>query len=553
MEPAKLADLRQFFVAEVSDHLDEMEAALTELEAHPGDPARIHRIFQITHTLKGTAGSLGYKALAEIGHAMEDVLADLERSDAPAAGPVVLLLLEGADAIRHMLPDALAGIDRLHLTDEGLLGRLRSRGGQPPCDEAPSPRIERSSGDEIAPLDALQSTVRVDVAKLDRMVDLIGEITVGRSRIGQRVKALGGAEGAALLEDLEQTELLHAELEEVIRTARMVPVGPWLRQYAPMVRDVARAQGKEVRLVVQGGDVEADMAVLGRLRDPLTHLIRNAVGHGIEPPEVRRERGKDPSGTITLSAWYEGGGIALRITDDGAGLSRARIAARARGRGCALDPEALSAEELHRLVFEPGFSTAASVSDLSGRGVGLSAVRQRIEALRGSIRIESAEGAFASFTIRLPLTLATIEGLLVEAAEERYVIPLETVVECLDGGDLADRPTCLLNLRGRVLPCVSLRELFALEGPAPARQSVVVVRHDGRLGGLVVDALHGEGRTVIKPLGRLFRSIPGVAGSTILGDGRVALILDVVALLGQVAPRRAGPLALPPRTEPRTP
>jgi two-component system, chemotaxis family, sensor kinase CheA len=541
VDAAELNALRQTFVAETSDHLDELEAALTELEAHPGDRARIQQILQIAHTFKGTAGSLGYKALSEIGHAMEDVIEDLARRGAPAIGPVVFLLLEGADAARQMLSDALAGIDRLPPTAGALLRRLRSPDRQAPREQASSSQIKGSSRDEVTSMAARQRTVRVDVAKLDRMVDLIGEIAVGRSRIGQRVRELGGPDGAALLEDLEQTELLYAELEEVIRTARMVPVGPWLRQYASAVRDVARADGKEARLVIEGGDVEVDMAVLERLRDPLTHLVRNAVGHGIEPPEVRRARGKEPSGTITLSAWYEGGGIALRIADDGAGLCRAQIAAQARARGSALDPEALSAEALHRLVFEPGFSTAADVSDLSGRGVGLSAVRQRIEALRGSIRIESAEGAKASFTIRLPLTLATIEGLSVEIDQERYVVPLETVVECVDipEGELADGGRCMINLRGRALPCISLRELFDLEGPAPPRQSVVVVRHDEGLGGLVVDALHGEGRTVIKPLGRLFRGIPGVAGSTILGDGRVALILDVATLLRDVAPRRA--------------
>jgi two-component system chemotaxis sensor kinase CheA len=546
VDPADLEALRQTFVAEASDQLDELEAALTELEAHGGDRARIHQLLQIAHTFKGTAASLGYTALAAIGHAMEDVLAEAERRGAPEVAPVVLLLLEGADTARRMLPDALAGIDRLDSGAEALLARLRSGAGEGAREQDPMPPIERSPEGAGARRGAAQRTVRVDVAKLERMVDLIGEIGVSRSRIGQRARALGGAEGGALLDDLEQTGLLYAELEEVIRTARMVPVGPWLRQYARAVRDVARAHGKEARLAVEGGDVEADMAVLERLRDPLTHLIRNAVGHGVEPPEVRRERGKDPSGTITLSAWYEGGGVALRVADDGAGLSRARIVARARARGGARDPEALSAEELHSLLFEPGFSTAAGVSDLSGRGMGLTAVRQRVEALRGSIRIESAEGAFASFTIRLPLTLATIEGLSVEAGDERYVIPLETVVECLDlpGGELAGGRRRLLNLRGRALPCVSLRELFALEGPTPARQSVVVVGHGGGLGGLVVDALHGEGRTVIKPLGPLFRGVPGVVGSTILGDGTVALILDALKLLLDVAPRRERGAAL---------
>jgi two-component system chemotaxis sensor kinase CheA len=540
MDPADAEALRQTFVAEATEHLDEIEGALIELETRPADRALLQQIFRVAHTFKGAAGSLGLRALADLAHGIEDVIEDLEQRDAPARSEVCGLLLEGVDVAREMLSDALAGVDRLRPAAEDLLRRLKS-----PAQAAPYPRgralddagIRREHASRgHAPL----RTVRVEVAKLDRMADLIGEIAVGRTRIGQLIRKLGAAACAALLDDLEQAERHYAELEEVIQTVRMVRVGPWLQQYARAIRDMARAHGKEARLVVEGGDVEADMAMVERLRDPMTHLIRNAVDHGIERPEVRRERGKDPTGTVTLSAWHEGGGIALRIVDDGAGLSRAQIAGRARARGSAVDPEALSAEELYRLVYQPGFSTAGAISDLSGRGMGLAVVRQRIDSLRGSIRIESAEGAGASFTIRLPLTLATIEGLSVEAASERYVIPLDAVVECIDlpPGELSSGRLSVLNVRGRALPCAELRELFTLEGPPPQRRSVVVVGYDGQLGGLVVDALHSEGRTVIKPLGPLFQGIPGISGSTILGDGRVALILDVATLLGDVAPRR---------------
>jgi two-component system chemotaxis sensor kinase CheA len=451
---------------------------------------------------------------------------------------VCALLLEGADAAREMLPDALAGIDQLRPAATEVLRKLQQLTQSTPPEPTPA-----SLREEIRPAagggTSRPRTVRVEVEKLDRMVDLIGEIAVGRGRIVQQVRERGGPGIATLLEEIEQNERLYAELEDVIRTARVVPIGPWLQQYGHAIREIARHHGKEVRLVVAGGDVEADMAMIEGLRDPFTHLIRNAIDHGIEPPEVRKQRGKDPAGTITLSAWYEGRGIVLRIADDGAGLSHARIAAEARARGLALDPESLPTEELHRLVFEHGFSTASFVSDLSGRGMGLAVVRQRIEALRGLVRIESTEGHGASFMIRLPLTLATIEGLSVGAGGECYVIPLEAVVECIDlpEGALASDQRSVLNLRGRVLPCAYLRELMGFEGPTPPRQSVVVVGHEGGLGGLVVDELHGEGRTVIKPLGQLFRGIPGVAGSTILGDGRVALILDVATLLGDVAPR----------------
>jgi two-component system chemotaxis sensor kinase CheA len=546
VDPADLEDLKQIFVAEAKDQIDELEGALVELETRPDDRELLQHIFRIAHSFKGSAMALSLSALADLGHAMEDVLEDLERRHAPATSAVCSLLLEGADAAREMLPDVLAGHDQLRQGAADVIRRMRRGGtGQEELTEpALSSRPDAAPRDEDGASDSLQKTVRIDVAKLDQMADLIGEISVSRDRIEQQIRALGGPAVTALLEDLEQNDRLYAELAGVVQTARMVPVGPWLQQYARAVRDVARAHGKEARLVTLGGDVEVDLAMIERLRDPLTHLLRNAIDHGIERPEARLSLGKDPIGTVTLAASYEGGGIALRISDDGAGLSARRIAERARALGNAAAVDALSAEQLHRLVFEPGFSTAPFVSDLSGRGLGLTVVRERIKALRGSIRIESAEGKGTSFTIRLPLTLATIDGLSVGAGGERYVIPLDAVVECLDlpEGALVSERRSMLNLRGRTLPCARLRDLMGIRGAAPPRQGVVVVGHDGGLGGLVVDTFDGEGRTVIKPLGRLLRGIPGVAGSTILVDGKVALILDVAALLGDLAPRLCGAL-----------
>jgi len=321
----------------------------------------------------------------------------------------------------------------------------------------------------------------------------------------------------------------------------MVPVGPLLRQYARTVRDVARAHGKVARLVIEGGDVEVDTAVIERIRDPLTHMIRNAIDHGLESPEMRREQGKDPCGTITLRASHDAGDIVVALSDDGAGFSQARIAAQAKARGLCQRPEELSEEDLYQMVFEPGFSTAEAVSDLSGRGVGMDVVRRSIEALRGTIRIQSEEGRGSTIAIRLPLTLATIESFSVGAGGEVYILPLKSVVECLElrPGQLSRRGDELIEVRGEMIPCVRLRELFGLWGPAPLRESVVVVEHEHRRAALAVDALYGEGRAVIKPLGRLFRGVPGVAGSTILGNGRIALILDAASLLAEMS-RRVG-------------
>jgi two-component system chemotaxis sensor kinase CheA len=293
--------------------------------------------------------------------------------------------------------------------------------------------------------------------------------------------------------------------------------------------------------VLEGEDAEVDTSVAQHLRDPLTHMLRNAVDHGIETPDVRRRKGKDPVGTVTLSARHEGGGIVVRMTDDGAGLDRARILARARSRGMVRDGETPADADLLRLVLEPGFSTAEAVTDLSGRGVGLDVVRRSVEALRGSVSLESRPGEGTTLTLRLPLTLALIEGFSVGVADETYVVPLESVVECLELP--ADRHEAdaagVLSLRGEPLPFLRLREFLAVPGAAPTRESVVVIRHDSGRAGVVVDALHGGGQAVIKPLGRVLRDVPGVSGSTILGNGRVGLILDVPVLLRQAVERSA--------------
>jgi two-component system, chemotaxis family, sensor kinase CheA len=535
--------LRKIFVADAVESLDELERVLVEIEARPDDRELLQTIRRVTHNVKGNALSLGLQAFAALFHAMEDVLDDLAHQHAPTTSTTCGLLLECADAARAMLPAVLGAQDQLHPAAAEVIRKIRS--GEPereasaePASIAQTGSAPRGGGDGGGASDSRQKNIRVDVAKLDRMVELIGEIAVSRSRIAQRLLELGGADEVTLRENLEQNDRLFAELAETVRWARMVPIEPWLQQYARAVRDISRAHGKEARLVTQGGDVEADMAVLERLRDPLTHLIRNAIDHGIEPPEARLAQGKDPNGTITLAACYEGGAIALRVSDDGAGLSDERIAARARAAGRAADVNALSAEQLRRLVFEPGFSTAPFVSDLSGRGVGLDVVQQRIEALQGSIRLESVAGLGTSFMLRLPLTLATINGLSVGVGGERYVIPLDIVVECLDlpEGSLTNERLCLLNLRGKALPCVHLRDLLDIRSVPPRRQSVVVFGEGGRLGGLIVDSLGNEVRAVIKPLGRLLHGIPGVAGSTLLSDGTVALVLDVTALLRDIAP-----------------
>jgi len=315
---------------------------------------------------------------------------------------------------------------------------------------------------------------------------------------------------------------------------RMVPVGPIFRQYLRIVRDVAQANGKAARLVLEGEEVEVDLSMVEHLKDPLTHMIRNALDHGIEAPESRRAKGKDPCGAITIKARHDGANIVIEISDDGAGLNRQRIAERVRALAGAGDPDSLSDQELFKFIFEPGFSTAEKITDLSGRGVGMDVVRRNIEALRGAVAIDSRQGHGTTITIRLPLTLAIIEGFGVGVGADTYILPLHSVRECLTlpPEEQRNRDGCgVINLRGLPVPYLRLRDWYALPGERPARESVVIVEENGLQAGLAVDRLYGAHQTVIKPLGAQFKDIPGIAGSAILGSGRVALIVDVGSLM----------------------
>jgi two-component system chemotaxis sensor kinase CheA len=371
--------------------------------------------------------------------------------------------------------------------------------------------------------------MRVAAEKLNRMLDLAGEIAIARGRVHQLL--ISRADYDTIVEIERQVDQLQGELQELIMRARMVPVGALFHSYARTVRDVAAAHGKNARLFTAGDDVEVDSTAVEMMRDPLTHMIRNAIDHGIEPSADRLAAGKPAVAQVTLEARHEAGSIVISVSDDGAGLDRRRIAERAHALG--LDTERLTETEIQKLIFETGFSTASTVTDLSGRGVGMDVVRRAIESLRGSVSISTNPGKGTTFTIRLPLTLAVIDGFRITAADETFVVPMEHVVECVELPDNARRHegSGVLLLRDEVVPWVRLRTLFGLEGEAPARENVLVVHHERARAGLVVDELHGGGQTVIKPLGSYFDDVPGITGSSILGNGQVALILDTPTIL----------------------
>lgn len=377
--------------------------------------------------------------------------------------------------------------------------------------------------------------IRVRADKLDRLVDLIGELVIAGSGA---TSAARDSRAPACIEASQRVHALVQSARDGALALRMVPIGQTFSRFQRVVRDISRGLGKEVTLQIRGGDTELDRIMVDAIADPLMHLVRNSLDHGLETPAERTARHKPTGGLLRLEARQEAGSVVIEVSDDGRGLDRGRILAKAMSRGLVAPGTTLDDAQVHELLFAPGFSTAEQVTDLSGRGVGMDVVRRQVESLRGQILLRSTPGEGTLVQIRLPLTLAIIDGFLTRVADVGYVLPLDIVTECIEtpaslGTRLQSGPPAAsgcLDLRGQVLPYLDLRVCFGLGGERPGRQSLIVVRSGIGHIGLLVDRLLGEHQTVIKPLGPLFRHLPCIAGSTILGNGEVALILDVPAL-----------------------
>lgn len=393
------------------------------------------------------------------------------------------------------------------------------------------------------------SLIRVDADKLDELINLVGELIIAGAGTNLIAKRNGDSD---LLEATATMSRLVEEVRDSALKLRMVQIGATFNRFQRVVRDVSRELGKDIELVISGAETELDKTVVEKIGDPLTHLVRNSMDHGIESADVRVARGKPAKGTLKLNAYHDAGSIVIEVSDDGGGLNKQRILKKAIERGLVNETDNLSDKEIYNLIFEAGFSTAESVSNLSGRGVGMDVVRRNINALRGTVNLYSEEGQSTTVRIRLPLTLAIIDGFLVGVGKSVYVIPLDMVVECIERAawENSGDDGHYLNLRGEVLPYLRLHEHFEVEGDAARRENVVVVRYGEHKVGLVVDRLLGEFQTVIKPLGRVFNRVSGIGGFTILGSGEVALILDVPGLIGQVARNDTQQLAAPQANNP---
>lgn len=537
-------EILKTFLAEAKEQLDAIEDGLLELEQDPGDAELLAALFRAAHSLKGNASVVELTSIEAFTHTLEDVFDHIRNGSITPTSDLVSLLLRVVDAFRRIIPNALEGIDDPHPEHAELVRWLAARpasGNQPLAAAAPDV-ASPSDNDTLAPMrTGRDRTLRVEVQKLDRMLDLLGEISIARSRLSNLLGSVAGSSLAHLRDARDahdDADELYRELQAEVLRARLVPLGPTFRRYQRVVRDIALASGKQAQLVIVGEDAEVDLAVVEGIKDPLTHMIRNAVDHGIEAPDVRTANGKPAAGTIVLRASREGSRIAISVADDGAGLDRERVLERARAMNLVGQDERPGDSTLFKLIFEPGFSTAATVSEVSGRGIGMNVVQKNVEALRGTVILASQPERGTTVTLRVPLTLAIIEGFSVGVGSETYVLPMDAVVECIElpatDGETRQAQG-IIDVWGRPIPYIRLANLLGVDRAPSARESVVILQHDGEQAGVAVDELWGANETVIKPLAGLVDRTPAVAGCTLLGTGRVALILDVPALFDAAA------------------
>jgi two-component system chemotaxis sensor kinase CheA len=381
-------------------------------------------------------------------------------------------------------------------------------------------REQKTAAESIA-------SVRVPSEKLDFLVDLVGELVTVQARLSQIATSENNQE---MLKVAEEVERLVSELRDNTMSIRMLEIGSTFSKFKRLVRDLSVELGKEIELVTHGGETEIDKTVIEKLGDPLVHLIRNSIDHGIETPQERIAAGKEPKGHITLSATHSGGNVLIEIADDGKGINKEAVLKKARANGLVAENAELPEKEIFELIFASGFSTAEKVSSVSGRGVGMDVVRRNIESLRGSIDIMSVQGKGTTITLKLPLTLAIIDGLLVVIGGQFFIIPLSIVNECIEFNEAANKSSSgrrIIMVRNELIPYIHLRSFFNITEEAPEIQQIVIIELEGKRIGFVVDSVVGDHQTVIKSLGKAFRDIECISGATVLGDGSVALIVDV--------------------------
>ena len=562
----------QSFLIESDENLAQLEQDIVALERAPDDSESVASAFRAIHTIKGTCSFFGFSHLEALTHLMEDILGAMRDGHLTMSLDIAAALLDGVDEIRiflkkihtdgndgeaapeallvrlqglvpensasdsgAFLPDPTAIINDVDSADEAGRSADASPSDAPHSHEPST--VESSSGsDDNTPANPApsESTVRVDVVLLDKLMNVVGELVLTRNQLLQH----SGSQNDSQLQNLSQRlNLVTSELQEGLMQTRMQPIRNAWATYPRLLRDLEKKTGKQVTPILKGGDTELDRSLLEAIRDPLVHLVRNAVDHGIETPQARLAAGKPETGTLTLSAYHESGNVTVEISDDGKGLDSKKIVARALVAGL-LHPDqvdALSERETMNYIFQPGFSTAETINDLSGRGVGLDVVRNNVERIGGSIEIKSTPGKGTTFKLKIPLTLAIVPALIVRCLHQRFAIPQVNLLEVVyvEADKLEEdiqtvHDALVYRLRGRLLPLVDMRSLMQMGSPEKQHdQFILVLTADQQEFGLLVDDVRDTEEIVVKPLGRLLKDNPCFAGATIMGDGRVALILDV--------------------------
>lgn len=567
-------DLIVEFIMESREHLVNIEGQMLILERDASAAETLNAVFRAFHTIKGLAGFLEFSSIQSLAHEVETLLDLSRKGELVVTSAIVDIVLESTDVVRGELVNIEQRLEGKppgpSAVDQALLDRVRSAakgeiaqaaGLMPaqivPCaavdlampDELngisnPAPYIDgktsapvtprrRASDHEARPADA--ASIRIDTAKLDQLMDMVGEMVIAQTLIGHS-PSLGVVKDPRLLNDIAQLARITADVQRITTGMRMVPIGLQFQKTARVIRDLSRRAGKQILLETSGEETEVDKTIAEELSDPLLHMVRNSIDHGIETPAERVALGKDPTARIRLAAYHQSGQIVIAISDDGRGLNKARILAKATERGLVAPGVQLTDNEIFLLIFEAGFSTAETVTDISGRGVGMDVVRRHVQALRGRIDVQSTPGEGTTFLLKLPLTLAMIEGLVVVVGEQRYIAPIFSVREMF-------RPTAdmlstvqgkseMVLVRGNLLPIIRLHRRFAKE-PRTAILSegtLVVAEAEGHQFCLFVDDVVGKQEVVIKSLGSMFKDLRGIAGCAILGDGKVGLILDMLGV-----------------------
>lgn len=541
MDLKKYADL---FLTESREHLSAMNQQLLELERAPEASEPVSAIFRAVHTVKGMSATMGYAAVTTLSHELEGLLDRVRRGERRVTPPVVEALFRAVDALEEAVEravrpdggevDVTAVVEQLQALAAGEDDEQSSRAGvaaEGAADVVSAARWESGEGVTRGAGRALR-TVRIDLRRLDTLMNLVGELVIARDRLVQIASAMGDT---ALEDAVSQAARLVGDLQDEIMLSRMVPVEHVFGRFPRLVRDAAHALGKQIAFTIEGGDIELDRSMLDEIGDPVVHLLRNAIDHGIEPPDARRAAGKSADGRLTLSVTRERSTVMVRVSDDGRGIDRSRVLQRARELGLVeQESTELTDDELTRLIARPGFSTAERVTDLSGRGVGIDVVMTRVRALGGAVEIRSGAGEGTTITVRLPVTLAIVRALLARVHDEVYAVPMAHVSETLELAPQAIRYVQgreVMLVREAVLPLVRFRELVQLPPSAQTAHQVIVLEAGERRTGLVVDELTGQQDIVVKQFDPAREAISLFSGATILGDGAPALIVDVGSLM----------------------